>query len=128
MQSALAGTTSNPTGLRSSTDFGTTKSRVVSFAKPQRASSSSQRFVESPGTTIVSRNPARPDQIIWRGGQEPALIDAAVRAARVAFTGWSDQTLDQRALLLQRWAEIVTSNAQRIAESTKVTPLVAIAA
>ena len=41
------------------------------------------------GTAISSRNPAKPDQIIWQGSARLEHVDAAIAAARAALPVWA---------------------------------------
>ena len=67
------------------------------------------------GATFESINPytAQPWATIPRAGAED--VDAAVRAARDAFESWSRTTPVSRGRLLRRLAELIASNAERIA-------------
>jgi succinylglutamic semialdehyde dehydrogenase len=73
------------------------------------------RFVPIRGDGVVSRNPASPEEVIWRGGPRPAHVDEAIAAARRALPAWSAQPLEQRAACLQRWREVTTAHAERLA-------------
>ena len=72
------------------------------------------------GETFVTVDPytGRPWATVPRAGAED--VDAAVRAARSAFEGWGRTTGTERARLMRRLAELIASNAERIAvvEST----------
>jgi succinylglutamic semialdehyde dehydrogenase len=65
---------------------------------------------------IVSRDPARPSQEVWRGAPSPAEADLAVTAAREAFAAWSRLAPDARAEHLRAWASVVQRHAERIAQ------------
>lgn len=73
------------------------------------------RFVAIPGDGLVSTNPAAPDQVVWSATPNAANVDEAVAAARRALPGWSALPMESRAKLLQRWKEITTRHAERIA-------------
>ncbi|MFO0962841.1 MAG: aldehyde dehydrogenase family protein [Phycisphaerales bacterium] len=62
-----------------------------------------------------SRDPARPDEVVWRGVGDPAAVDPAVERARRVFPAWRDRPWEERAAFLRRWAEITRANAPRIA-------------
>ena len=72
------------------------------------------------GETFETVDPftAHPWATVPRAGPED--VDAAVRAARSAFEGWSRTTGTERARLMRRLAELISANAARIAvvEST----------
>ena len=72
------------------------------------------------GETFETVDPftARPWATVPRAGPED--VDLAVRAARSAFEGWSRTTGTERARLMRRLAELIASNAERVAvvEST----------
>lgn len=74
------------------------------------------RFAPIKGHAVVSRNPAQPAQVIWSGAPNIAHVEEAVKAARSALSDWSAKSIDERAAMLRKWAEITTANAQRIAE------------
>jgi succinylglutamic semialdehyde dehydrogenase len=67
------------------------------------------------GDTIVSTNPANPDEIIWQGTPNPAHVDDAVQAARQALPGWAALSLEQRVEHLRRWQEVANSHAEDMA-------------
>ena len=67
------------------------------------------------GETFVSTNPASNEQI-WSGGTATASqVDAAVAAAREAFVSWSLTTLDERLVIIRRYAELVGENKAELA-------------
>jgi (Z)-2-((N-methylformamido)methylene)-5-hydroxybutyrolactone dehydrogenase len=67
------------------------------------------------GATFESINPytAQPWATVPRAGAED--VDAAVRAARGAFETWSRTTPVARGKLMRRLADLIASNAERIA-------------
>lgn len=69
-----------------------------------------------PGSDIVSRNPARPSRVVWSGGSRPADVDSAVRAARSALPAWSRWSIEQRAGVLRRFAEIAKARKDQLAD------------
>lgn len=73
------------------------------------------RFVPIAGDALTSRNPADPDQVIWRGSPQIAHVDEAVRAARQAFGPWASLPMDERAAFLQKWAQVTSDTLDRIA-------------
>jgi RHH-type proline utilization regulon transcriptional repressor/proline dehydrogenase/delta 1-pyrroline-5-carboxylate dehydrogenase len=61
------------------------------------------------GRQIISRNPARPDEIVGRveaGGREE--VDLAVTAAATAFASWHDVPVETRARILERTADLLS--------------------
>jgi len=64
---------------------------------------------------IVSRDPARPSQVVWRGAASPVDADRAVTAAREAFPAWSRLTTEARADHLRAWSAVTQRHAERIA-------------
>jgi succinylglutamic semialdehyde dehydrogenase len=72
-------------------------------------------LIDSGGEAIASRNPARPDQVIWEGRPCMEHVDAAVRSAREAAPGWARATMDDRIAVLRRWQEVTAKHAQDLA-------------
>ena len=71
----------------------------------------------SKGASVVeSRNPARPDETVWRGNPRMEHVAGAVQAARAAFPTWARWGRDNRFKVLQRFAELCKSNAPKMAE------------
>ncbi len=64
---------------------------------------------------IESRNPANPDETVWRGEDGTACVPAAVDRARAAFPAWRDLGLEARAALLRRWADVTKAHAEEVA-------------
>ena len=61
------------------------------------------------GKEIISRNPARPDEIVGRveaAGREE--VDLAVTAAATAFASWRDVPIEARARILERTAGLLS--------------------
>jgi acyl-CoA reductase-like NAD-dependent aldehyde dehydrogenase len=71
--------------------------------------------VSDGASAIESRNPANPDEVVWRGDDGTAGVPAAVERARAAFPAWRDLGMDARAALLRRWAAVAKSRAEEIA-------------
>jgi succinylglutamic semialdehyde dehydrogenase len=65
---------------------------------------------------IVSHDPARPSQEVWRGTVEPGAADDAVMRARAAFPAWSRLAPEARAEHLRAWAATTKRHAERIAK------------
>lgn len=68
------------------------------------------------GTLIESRNPARPDLIVWSGKANAAAIEGAVGAAQRALPAWAKWGRDNRFKALRKFAELCKLHQQRIAE------------
>ncbi len=67
------------------------------------------------GETFISTNPANNAQI-WSGDAATASqVDAAVAAAREAFVSWSLTTLEERLVIIRRYAELVGENKAELA-------------
>jgi acyl-CoA reductase-like NAD-dependent aldehyde dehydrogenase/nicotinamidase-related amidase len=62
------------------------------------------------------RSPARPDAVAWEIPVGCAAeVDAAASAAADAQRGWGRATVAERAGLLDRWADVLTADAPRLA-------------
>ncbi len=64
---------------------------------------------------IVSRNPARPSEVVWRGMSSLSRAGEAVAAARAALRTWSRWTREQRFAVLIRYRDLCVKDAARIA-------------
>jgi succinylglutamic semialdehyde dehydrogenase len=73
------------------------------------------RFVAVPGDAVVSRDPAFPDRVIWRGGPVAGHVGEAVAAARRALPAWAGRAADERVALLRRWQEVTRRHAEDVA-------------
>ncbi|MFM9994803.1 MAG: aldehyde dehydrogenase family protein [Phycisphaerales bacterium] len=69
-----------------------------------------------PGDRVVSRNPARPADVIWSGAPDAAHVDHAVAASRGALHAWSRWTREKRFAVLRRLRAIYEREATRIAD------------
>lgn len=67
-------------------------------------------------STIVSTNPAHPDQIVWSGGSDVAHVQSAIDAARAALPEWSATTIEQRMEVLRAYQSLATERAEAIGE------------
>jgi succinylglutamic semialdehyde dehydrogenase len=67
------------------------------------------------GMRIESRNPARPQEVIWSGWSSVGHVDRAVEAAAHALASWADLGQDGRLAYLRRWKEVTTQRADEIA-------------
>ena len=75
-----------------------------------------ERVPAHAGRTFESLNPADPSQVIGRYARSgPEDAQAASRAARAAQPGWAAVPAPQRALVLERAAEILNRRADEIA-------------
>jgi len=69
------------------------------------------------GAAVVeSRNPARPDEVVWRGNPRMEHVGAAVKAATAAFPAWNRWGREGRFNVLKRFAELCKSSAPKMAE------------
>lgn len=66
--------------------------------------------------TVVARDPAQPDRVVWAGKPHHDHVDQAVAAARRALPGWSSTPLAERVACLRRWQELTQRHAERIAQ------------
>lgn len=58
------------------------------------------RRIPIEGDAIRSRNPARPEETIWRGSPSVSHVDQAIESARAAFPAWSRLPIEGRASAL----------------------------
>jgi succinylglutamic semialdehyde dehydrogenase len=68
-----------------------------------------------PGTTLQSRNPARPTNVIWSGAPNLAHVDAAIAAARAAFATWAAFPQDRRNAVLRRFQTLANARVDALA-------------
>jgi succinylglutamic semialdehyde dehydrogenase len=68
-----------------------------------------------PGDTLVSRNPARPAEIVWQGAPVIAHVDDAVAAARAAQPAWARMPEEQRFSALRRYRDLCKARAADMA-------------
>jgi len=74
-------------------------------------------WVHGTGTPFSSYNPAT-GEIVWQGvGATSEEVHAAVEAAKAAFAEWSKTSQEQRIDFLQKYAEVLKSSADSIAEA-----------
>lgn len=74
------------------------------------------RWLPIPGDAIVSRNPARPAELIFSSAAEPTHVDPAVAAARAALPHWSRLPIERRAAVLTRFAALAKAKSQLVAD------------
>ncbi|MEE2894914.1 MAG: aldehyde dehydrogenase family protein [Planctomycetota bacterium] len=67
------------------------------------------------GTEIESRDPARPDRVVWSAGVDGAAVAAAVAAARRAGASWGALEVEDRIAALERWRAAATERVDRLA-------------
>ncbi|MBM4111892.1 MAG: aldehyde dehydrogenase family protein [Phycisphaerae bacterium] len=65
--------------------------------------------------TIESRNPARPQDVVWRGDATIEALESAVSKARTAQRAWSRAPESERVAALERWRDVTTARADEIA-------------
>lgn len=68
------------------------------------------------GVRVESRNPARPDAVVWSGVSNVDHVGAAVAAARAAAPAWMRWGRDRRFGVLRRFAELCKARAGAMAE------------
>lgn len=74
------------------------------------------KWIPIPGETIASRNPARPDRVVWRGASSPQAAHEAIAAARDALPAWSSMSFDRRAEALRSFQKLAKDRADAFAE------------
>ena len=68
------------------------------------------------GEAFASINPSDNRQI-WSGQQASAQqVDNAVNAARDRFLSWSEQTLQSRISIVEKFADLLQENAEHLAK------------
>lgn len=65
---------------------------------------------------VMSRNPARLEDVVYSAVAEQAHLDAAIGAARSALPTWAGMTLPERAAYLIKFKEAVNRHKDRLAE------------
>ena len=69
------------------------------------------------GEPLQSLDPVS-QALVWEGrGADAAQVDAAVTAARQAFSAWAGQSLDSRIAVLERFAVHLKDRAQQLAQT-----------
>lgn len=72
--------------------------------------------VAGEGAELVVTNPSDESEVARLRGLSTGQVEAAVRAARAAFAGWSARPSKERAALLRRFADALAKRAQRITD------------
>ena len=73
------------------------------------------RWSDGAGEIFASTNPANNEKV-WEGRAATAAdVDAAVAAARAAFVSWSLTSLDERLVIIRRYAELVNESKPELA-------------
>ncbi len=73
------------------------------------------RWIELTGGGVTSTNPARPDQVVWRGSPRLDHVDAAIAAARAALPEWAAWPRKRRFEVLRRFARLCRERADDMA-------------
>ena len=73
------------------------------------------RWVPIEGDSLVSTNPARPDEIVWSGSPDVRAVDEAVASARTAFGQWSAWPRERRFDALGRYRDLCAARVADIA-------------
>lgn len=71
---------------------------------------------ESGDADLISRNPARPANIIWKSHTSPAHVPLAIEASRRALSTWSRWPQSRRFDVLRRYRSLCVQHADRIAD------------
>ncbi len=66
-------------------------------------------------TVLESRNPARPEEVVFRGEIDGAAVGRAVAAARRALPAWAGMELAQRRPFLEKWREAALARGEELA-------------
>lgn len=68
------------------------------------------RWLPGEAEPFISVDPSTPGDPAWEGrAASSPQVDAAVSAARAAFPAWADTPLDERAAILQRYADLLAA-------------------
>jgi len=65
--------------------------------------------------TVVARDPAMPERVVWSGRPAHDHVEEAVAAARRALPAWSAAPIEERIACLRRWQEVTRRDAERLA-------------
>lgn len=68
------------------------------------------------GSSLISRNPAFPERVVYSGGPKVDHVDQAVKAARKALPAWSSLAREKRFAVLNRFAAITKQHASVMAD------------
>ncbi|CAM3659677.1 NAD-dependent succinate-semialdehyde dehydrogenase [Polynucleobacter brandtiae] len=72
-------------------------------------------FKAKTGDTFAVHNPATGELIAQVSNLGPHEAELAVTAAENAFQGWKNKTGKERAVMMRRWFDLITQNAQDLA-------------
>ncbi|MDP5215214.1 succinylglutamate-semialdehyde dehydrogenase [Pseudoalteromonas tunicata] len=73
------------------------------------------QWLEGQGPVFQSINPAN-GEVIWQGaGANAEQVNHAIVAARAAFYQWSDKSVEERIVVLQKFAELLKTNTEALA-------------
>ena len=73
------------------------------------------RWIDVPGSALISRSPDDPNKVIYSGDLVPAHVDLAVAAAREALRPWNAMGREGRFAVLRTFAEISKARAADMA-------------
>lgn len=73
-------------------------------------------WLDRRGDTLVSRNPARPEHVVWAGEPNARDVDDAIAAARRASGAWEQMGFAARATVLRRFQRIAKERESQLAE------------
>jgi succinylglutamic semialdehyde dehydrogenase len=73
------------------------------------------KWVEGQGHPIQSSDPAK-KVVIWQAkSASSAQVDQAVTSARAAFIAWTERSFEERLVIVQKFAELLTEHKQKLA-------------
>ncbi len=74
-------------------------------------------WVEGLGKLSRSIDPSDAS-LVWESNAATAeQVDSAIKAARIAFSDWANMSLDDRLVIIDRFAELVKANSEKIAHT-----------
>jgi succinylglutamic semialdehyde dehydrogenase len=65
-------------------------------------------WVPIPGSTLVSKNPARPEGVVWSGSPRVEHVEKAVAAAQAAALPWAQMGFDARVRVLRAYQKLAS--------------------
>ncbi len=73
------------------------------------------QFVAIDGESVVSTDPADPQNRIWEGSPKLEHVDTAIIAANKALPKWAATSLEDRIAALRRWQNVTRDHAEKLA-------------
>lgn len=71
-------------------------------------------FIELPGDSLRSHNPARPAETVWTGAPNVKHVDRAVAAARAALPAWARTPVEKRIEALKAYQKLCAARIDAI--------------